>query len=263
MRLRWMVAWSFLALGGILSGFGALAFGAMTSAVLFRDDFSEKVLDKTRWSFATWRLGRTQFGLEPRTENGILCLSFDTFGFQGTEIYTREEFERESGLEFRVRARLDHYPSGLVSAFFTYTEDKGQSNEIDLEILSTAVNQENSGVPLLLSTWKDWNALLHRAGDGLHNESHTQRLDHFDLDEWHTYIIRWLPEETQWMIDGVTVSSSRLAHPTAKTPFRMSFWAPDMAWAAAYSERLLPVSMAEDREVFDMRIDWVEIRRIH
>jgi beta-glucanase (GH16 family) len=239
-----------------------LALGAMSNAVLFRDDFSEKVLDKTQWSSATWRLGRTQFGLEPRAENGVLHLSFDTLGFQGTEIYTRQEFERESGLEFRVRARLDHYPSGLVSAFFTYVEDKGQSNEIDLEILSAAVNQRESGVPLLFSTWKNWNPVLHRSGDGLHNDSHIKQLDHFDLDDWHTYTIRWLPEETQWMVDGVTVSSSRLAQPTEKTPFRISFWAPDVAWAEAYSGRLLPVSLPEDREVFEMRIDWVEIRRI-
>lgn len=235
---------------------------AEAGSVLFRDDFSLGTLDRQQWSYATWTLGRTHFGTIPLIEDGVLHITFDTDRFQGTEVYTQRDFVRGSGVEFRVRAKLGHYPPGLVTAFFTYKEDAAhRSDEIDLEILSKVIRQSEEGAPVWLSTWHDWDPEHLTDDEGLHHFRAEKQLNNFDYETWHEYTIRWLPGETVWLVDDVFVGATRRAQPLASVPFRISLWAPDTRWQEAYSSELMPGN-ARDHEVYELEVDWVEVRRI-
>ncbi|MFM7322658.1 MAG: hypothetical protein ACKO5K_14215, partial [Armatimonadota bacterium] len=93
------------------SSLAALAAAATVGApahaqtVLWRDDFNGTSLDATKWNLGTWRLGRTQLGNSPVVGGGIARLTFDTYGFKGTEIWSKGLVSRGNGLEIAARVR--------------------------------------------------------------------------------------------------------------------------------------------------------------
>lgn len=246
----------------LIAGFAPA--GRAAGTVIFRDDFNGTKLNSTLWSLGTWKLGRTQLGNAPVVSGGIARLAFDTYGFQGTEIYTNQAFACGNGIEIEARLRTNKLPSGLVSALFTYTYDPvtGFSDESDIEILSKEVNSTKGGDPVLLTTWWDWGGVNSAYQDGVHNWGIDQFLVNLSVSTWHTYVIRWLPTATEWLIDGVKVASSAKAIPNAPAPVRLNFWAPDAGWIAAYDASLRPAKSKSSsvRHYFD--VDYVEVRRL-
>jgi len=250
---------SMLVLGvGLFLASPAFAAGS----VVFREDFNGGQLDANKWGVGNWTLGRTQLGNTPVVSGGLAQLRFDTFGFKGTEIYTKSNFARGNGLEFEFRVRDVNLPDGLVTGLFTYQAQGALSDEIDVEILSKQVNLTAGGDPLLLSTWNDWDEAHPAYNDGVHNASQSKFVSGLNVNAFHTYTIRWLPGRTEWLLDGALVASSTAAQPDLATPFRMNLWAPASSWTDAYSSSLRPAASARRNRSYYVDVDWVEIRAL-
>lgn len=254
--VKYILPFLFVLLGGHLE----LAIG---QTVIFRDDFSGTALNQQAWGIGTWKVGRTQLGNAPTVANGMARLNFDTYRFRGTEIYSKALFSKGTGIEFEARIRLNQLPSGLVPAFFTYIYDNAtnKSDELDIEILTKQVNLKTGGDPVLFTSWNNWDENSPTYQDGIHHWSIDQFLAGLDVNVWHTYIIRWLPTSTQWLIDGVVVATSDKAQPDAATPLRLNFWAPASGWTEAYSSSLSPTTSANNKR-YTYDVDWVEVRRL-
>ncbi|MEO8161024.1 MAG: glycoside hydrolase family 16 protein [Arenimonas sp.] len=250
------------ALALVLASLLACAPAFAAGTVVFRDDFSAGQLDAAKWGVGTWRLGRCQLGNMPATAGGMAQLRFDTYGFKGSEIYTKANFARGNGVEFEARVRMNHLPSGLVSALFTYNTQGALSDELDIEVLSKQVNLSSGGAPLLLSTWNNWDEAHPAYNDGVHNASSTVKVAGLDVNAFHTYVIRWLPTRTEWLVDGVLVASSTKALPDLATPFRLNLWAPASSWRDAYAATLRPARLPRANASYYMDVDWVEIRTL-
>jgi beta-glucanase (GH16 family) len=237
---------------------------AVAQTVVFRDDFNGTSLNTSLWNLGTWTLGRTQLGNSPVVGNGIGRLTFDTYKFRGTEIWSKTEFSRGNGLEIEARVKLNKLPSGLVTSLFTYSYDSqlAVSDELDIEILTKQVNASTTSDPVLFTTWNDWSESSPTYGDGIHHWSFSKTLAGFDVNTWHTYVIRWLPGSTEWVIDGTLIASSTKAQPDAKTPVRLNFWAPASGWTDAYSSGLKPTNKASANVRYYYDVDWVEVRQL-
>jgi len=221
------------------------------------------------WGVGTWKEGRSQLGNVPVVAKGIARLTFDTYQFRGTEIYSKETFDLENGVEFSACAKLNGLPNGLVCSLFTYDSDPatGGTDEIDVEILTNDVNANRSGslvwgTYVWYSNWNDWHQSEPAYEDGVHNWTFQPYRYGLNVDHWHVYTIRWLPGRTDWLIDGNVVASCSKAHPNAPMPVRLNFWAATSGWPAAYDARLAPVSKPASNVRYFYDVDWVDVRRV-
>lgn len=254
------LAYTRLLLGASLALAQVPAFAAGT--VVFRDDFNGGQIDSSRWGVGTWKLGRTQLGNVPVVSGGIAQLRFDTFRLKGSEIYSKTNFSRGNGVEFEARVRMNHLPSGLVTSLFTYNTLNTLSDEIDIEFLSKQINLSAGGSPMLLTTWNDWDGAHPVYNDGIHHSSQTAFINGLDVNLFHTYTFRWLPDRTEWLVDGVLVASSYLAQPDLAAPIRLNFWAPDSGWTEAYDGNLKSTANKRQNQSYYYDLDWVEVRQL-
>ncbi len=248
------------ALAGVFVVASATAQAAGT--VVFHDDFNGTAIDAGAWGVGTWKLGRTQLGNAPVVSGGIARLRFDTWGFAGTEIYTKANYGLQNGVEFEARVRSNQLPPGLVTSLFTYNTANSKSDELDIEMLSKQVDQASGGAPLLLTTWNDWDETHPSYNDGVHHSSQSAFVAGLDVNAFHTYTIRWLPGRTEWLVDGALVASSTMAQPDLAAPIRLNFWAPASSWTEAYDAQLKPVANKRQNRSYYYDIDWVEVRRL-
>jgi len=230
------------------------------STVIFREDFLGSSLDSKNWVVEEGELDRTELGNTPIINGGIASLTFDTYGFKGTEIHTNKRYSRGSkGLEIEAKIKLvTPLPSGLVTSFYTWAENSsGSVDEIDVEILSKQLNQA-SDKALLLETYNDFH------GDEKlpHYWSTSKSLSNLDVGTWHTFTIRWTPGRTYWLVDGVVVADSDKAQPNADSYIGLLFWAPDSDWPDAYNSNFQPVTKPASNRRYYFDIDYVEIRRL-
>ena len=231
--------------------------------VVMRDNFSGSVLNRNIWQVADWSIGRTQFGSVPQLKNGIARLTFDTYQFKGTEILTRKAFSREQGLEIAARVRLNRLPPGLVTSVFLYDYDKatGRSDELDVEVLTRQVGRRPGGATLLFTSWRQWSE-KNDYQNGLTHWSMPTYVRRLNVNDWHVYVMRWLPDKTQWLVDGIRVAESRKAQPDRPSQLHINFWAPAKTWTEAHSEKLKPTQERKAGRRYFYDIDWVEIRQL-
>ena len=153
-------------------------------------------------------------------------------------------------------------PKGLVSAMFTYNTAASLSDELDIEILSNEVASSTGGAPVLFTTWNNWNEATPTYGDGVHHWSQSVFLGGLDVGQFHTWVIRWLPGKTEWLLDGVLVATSIKAQPDLATPYRLNFWAPAPSWTDAYDASLKSEPNKRKAKTWYYEVDWVEVRRL-
>jgi len=230
--------------------------------VLLHDDFNGTALNSATWGVGTWKLGRTQLGNAPIIANGIARLSFNTYKFMGSEIYSKSNFALGNGVEFEARVRLNTLPNGLVTSLFTYNTLNTLSDELDIELLTKQINASSGGAPMLLTTWNDWNEATPTYGDCVHHCSQAPFISGLNVNVFHTFTIRWLPGSTEWLVDGVLVASSTRAQPDLATPIRLNFWAPASGWTDAYDANLKPAANRKMGKTYYYDLDWVEVRRL-
>lgn len=261
----------------------AMAFAATMSAprlsaaspqVLLRDDFDGASLDKNQWSVGNWKLGRTQLEKAPVVSNGFARLTFETFdphhagrNFLGTEIDSNQSFSLGKGLEFEARVRVNAMPPGLVTSFFTYSErDIGGSNfsdEIDFEWLSALTKKSPAtSPPIQLTSFRAFNHAKANLKDQTQTTSENVRVAALNLSGFNTFMIRWLPDRVEWLVNGRIVKTAVSIVPEQPMNLCLNFWAPDKKWGEAYSSSLSAAKSARSNRVFTYDVDYVEVRQL-
>ena len=245
-----------------------LLSGHVYSATLFFDDFNGSALDETAWRLpvgAGTYFGRTQIkppdyqgqDLRPVVANGSVTLQLDTHNasdpsatsFWGQEIQTRETFlPGTAGITIETRMRfLDTPAPGLVGGFFTWGYDPvtGIRDEIDVELLTKMPNQ------LFTNLYND-DSFTDRGDAGFVTQAG------FNITNWNTYAIHWLPDRVQWSINGMQVREELQAVGGHPSEVRLNIWAPDPGFNDAYSNSLQPTDAAGNLE-YELEIDYVQV----
>ncbi len=228
------------------------------NSVVFREDFLGTNLNTNVWTVETGKLDRTVLGQKPVIATGVARWTFDTFGFKGTEIYTKQRFSRGTkGLEIEVKMKLvTPLPSGLVANVYTWAKNpSGSIDEIDINILSKQLNVA-SGKALVLESFDNY------SGSQNHPFYWSSSKAISDVGNWHTYVIRWLPERTYWLIDGKVVEDTNKVKPDADSFVGLLFYAPDSGWDAAYDKNFQPAKNSASNQRYYVDIDYVEVRQL-
>lgn len=231
--------------------------------VLFFDDFSGSSLDMNLWKLPDPGpgsfLGRTQLRLSevPQLVNGVARLRLDTYNggssFLGSEIMTRQIFERGGGLAFEARTRLVDPPPGLVGSVFTYQYNAPVRDEIDVELLS---NEVQAGTQRVLTN------AFNDAGFDSPGAWAFVSVPGLDLRQFNTYRVEWYPDAICWYVNGVLVRTERGVVPDSPTNVRLNFWAPASDFAAAYSAALQPARWPWQNQTFYYEADYVRVESL-
>lgn len=240
------------------------ADSALGATVLLRDDFNGSRLKTSIWNVGTWMQGRSLLGNIPIVSGGRARLFFDTYRFRGTEIYTNTTFSRGAGMEVEARCKLNNIPSGLITSLFTYIFDDATqaADEIDIELITKQMNLSSGGVPVNFTTFNDWQKGSSAYQDGIRNFTVVTAVAGLNVNKWHTYLIRWLPDRTEWLIDGKIVATSSIAQPDAAQRVHLDFWAPALDWPDAYESRLQPATLPARNARYYFDVDYVEVRSL-
>jgi beta-glucanase (GH16 family) len=236
---------------------------AQTKTVFF-DNFNGTSMNTALWHIPTWvsstdgtYIGRTQFrcsqnsGL-PTVNSSQAILNLETFNptgfsFYGTDLISNREFSPGDGLIFTIRAKINTPLSGgIVGGIFLYdlTGSGTNHDEIDCELLSNRLNEMQTNIyaeePL-------------GSGHPLF-ESITG-----SITDFHTYVMKWLPDEVTWIIDGNVIRTDTKYVPAGPMHFHLNIWAPDAGWAAAYDNNLQPVTSVDLNQIYSMTVDSVRV----
>jgi len=262
----------FLVLAGIAALLGATGSSAHAQ-VLFRDDFSGTTLDTSKWSVGNWQLGRTQLGKTPVIAGGFARMTLETFNprnaghsFLGTEIDTKTPFSVGEGVEFEARVRVNRSSEGLVTSFFTYSardvNGESLSDEIDFEFLSKQTHKAPfSSTSTQLTTYRGFNNTLLNYDDPAQSNTQNVRVAGLNLSRFNTFLIRWLPDRVEWLVNGQLIKTSFAAVPEQDMRMCLNFWAPDSKWDEAFSSLLLPAPSKLKMRAAFYDVDYVEVRR--
>lgn len=247
--------------------------GNVSSSTLFFDDFNGSSLDETAWRLPTGDgtlYGRTQIkppvyggqNLRPVVAGGTVTLQLDTYNasalvpgdtFWGHEIQTRESFLPGTvGVSIETRMRFLNMPAGgLVGGFFTWGYDGTIRDEIDFELLTNDLDSQRVFTNLYNDdTFSD-------AGDGAF-----VNISQFDMTEWNSYQINWLPDRVQWMVNGEQVRELIINVSDNPSEVRLNIWAPNEGFGAAYNSLLQPATSAGNNQIYQLEIDYVRVSSV-
>lgn len=228
--------------GGLLSDTFA---GPVVDAGLWRQPLRESAGDGTF-------VGRTRFRTAgdsplPTIESGRLVLPLRSFNaadpaersFWGSELISRRSFTVDEGLDLFVRAKFDHRGNpGLVAGIFLYALKPGSvtlHDEIDFELLSNLPDRAQTNI----------------YGNEELGVGHTELIPYRSgsIADIHDYEIRWTRDSVTWLIDGQVVRTTGNLVPAGPMEFYLNVWAPDAAWAKAYSPLVEPATAPKDDRV--------------
>jgi len=167
--------------------------------------------------------------------------------FYGTDLITNRNFSMGKGLIFTIRARLKpSTPRGIVGGIFLYdlTGSGTNHDEIDFELVSNR--------PSELQTNIYNNEPLGAGHPAFHPITGS-------VTDYHTYVIKWFPGEISWLVDGVTVGTTKTLVPDRPMHFHLNIWAPDPGWAEAYDANLQWVSTPAMNQIYSMIVDYVRV----
>ena len=248
-----------------------LLSGNTYSATLFFDDFNGSSLDETAWRLPTGNgtfYGRTQIkppefngqNLRPEVAGGSVTLQLDTYNasdpitnsFWGHEIQTRQTFlPGADGVSIETRMRFLNTPAGgLVGGFFTWGYDGSIRDEIDVEILSNDLTAER----YLTNVYN--NDTFSDAGD-----SAFVGIPGFDMTEWNTYEILWMPDRIQWLLNGTQVRELIGTVGGNPSEVRLNIWAPNEGFGVAYNSALQPTG-AVGYQQYQLEVDYVKVSTV-
>ena len=260
---------------------------------LFSDDFSGASLSSSWGNYSSQnQLQRTRFGIRPDvlSENGtgFVRLRLESFNpiyrgqFRGTEIFTKRRFARGGGLEVSARLRAPNLPPGIIFAFFTiYDRFNGPpsdatylKDEIDFEFLTAQEEQftpRNQRNKLYLNIWDRWNLSNgfdgNDVGDGAETEQKrrsdkTYQPANYDYANWNIYTIRWLPDRTEFLLNGNLERTEREVNPSQPMSVHFNMWTGTPDFRQAYSDSLQADSSAASNRVWNFDVDYLRVRQI-
>ena len=160
-----------------------------------------------------------------------------------------------SGISIETRMRFVDTPAaGLVGGFFTWGYDVATNirDEIDVELLTNdlAANRER----LLTNVYN--NAAINDPGD-----SAFAGLPGFDMTEWNTYEILWLPDRIQWLLNGTQLREQMITVANNPSEVRLNIWAPNDGFSAAYNSTLQPTDFTGNQQ-YRLEIDYVQVTSV-
>lgn len=260
---------------------------------LLFDTFNGSSLNKSLWGVydSSQILQRTRFGFEPelRSESGVSFarMRLDSYNpqfpgqFKGTEIYSRQRFARGQGLEIESRLRGPNLPPGIVYAFFTIydrytgapTQDNYRKTEIDYEFLTAEQEQFSPAGQrrrLYLNIWDDWTFRDgydedNSAATDSANNNKTYRVSvdpNFNAEEWNTFTIRWLPDRTEYLVNGNLERTERVLRPDEDMSVHLNMWTGLPDFSQAYSTSLQPATSSGGNRSNFFDVDYVRVRQL-
>jgi len=149
-----------------------------------------------------------------------------------------------------IRAK-DAVIPGLAGLLFTYREEAGRIEEIDIEIVtddSAAPHAEKRGTDLRLNAWLDLPADALRPSHGFHcplRDARGRSVSHQD-GLFHIYTIEWKSAEVRFYVDGVlqaTIDEAPSGPARVIFGLRLIPWAGIPGWSGSRA----------------MTVDWVDI----
>jgi hypothetical protein len=260
---------------------------------LFFDDFNASSLNADSWGVysSSQSLQRTRFGFTPELLNeggtSFARMRLDSYNpqfpgqFKGTEIFTRQRFARGEGLEFSARLRGPNLPPGIIFAFFSiYDRFNGtpsdatySKSEIDYEFLTAEQEQFSPAGQrkrLYLNIWDDWNLRDGFDGDDI-NTTFSTKTDktyqlasdrNFDWANWNTYTIRWFPDRTEYILNGVLERTETEVKPDEDMSIHFNMWTGTPDFNQAYSASLQPATSAGANRSYYFDVDNMRVRRL-
>ena len=252
----------------------AINFLLISSSTIIRaetllyDDFNGNSVSSSKWHIPTWVsptdgtvVGLTQFRFTqnsslPATDNGNAIIVVETynptaFSFYGTDLRSNQSFDLGTGIHITVRAKMNTATPGIVGGIFLYALKPGSTtdhDEIDFEFLT---NLPNGAQTNIYSNEK--------LGTG-----NVQFVPYASgsITDYHTYEIKWQPNQVSWFIDGNLVRTDTRHVPTGPMNFHLNIWVPDPGWPAAYGPNLKAATSASSNQIFSMSVDSVHIQSI-
>jgi len=238
------------------------------AATLLHDDFSGNIVSSSKWHIPTWVsptdgtvVGHTQFRFTqnsslPAVKDGNAIIAVESynptaFSFYGTDLRSNQAFALGQGIHITVRAKMDTSTPGIVGGIFLYALKPGSTtyhDEIDFELLT---NRPNGAQTNIYSNEKlgTGNVQFAPYASG-------------SITDYHTYEIKWLPNQVSWLIDGHIVRTDTSHVPTGPMNFHLNIWVPDPGWPEAYNSNLKPATSASSNQIFSMSVDSVTIQSI-
>jgi len=271
MRLRFPVC--VILLSAFL--FAAPRAGAQsaTPSTLFFDDFAAGHLDTARWSYekSDVLISRTRLGNTPtfgRDSDGTtwMRVPLDTYSpdnpgaeAKGTELFTRDKWNLNAGVEYEARIRFPATAPGWVGGFFSYSgvntyPDTYQQAEGDFEFLT---NQSPNSI--WTNIWDDWNPL--RGGPRGDLNVSIGNINWRD-GRWHVFKMRWEPTQTTWFIDGQLIRTETKVLPGGAQGVRFNAWLADPYWGAASNASFVPAPTAAKNQRVYYDVDSLTVRAL-
>lgn len=178
--------------------------------LIWEDDFDS--FDYDRWRKADHTFARNLARFNPDNviiQDGILTLRLtgepqEGRDFSGAEYRTRETYSF-GRYETRMKAARGN---GIVSSFFTYEDEGGRLNEIDIEF------RGNNPDEIHFNTWTDISD----------ENSEIVELDFDASQDFHEYIIEWTPRYVRWYVDGQMLYETEKNIPQGEQKIMMNIW---------------------------------------
>lgn len=253
----------------IVIGFAAISPATTILAeTLLYDDFNGDTVSSGKWHIPTWVsptdgtvVGLTQFRFTqqsslPATHDGNAMIVVESYNptavsFYGTDLRSNQSFALGTGIHLTVRAKMDTTTPGIVGGIFLYALKPGSTtyhDEIDFELLT---NRPNGAQTNIYSNEKlgTGNVQFVPFASG-------------SITDYHTYEIKWEPNQVSWWIDGQLVRTDTRRVPAGPMNFHLNIWVPDPGWPAAHDPNLKPAPSASSNQVFSMSVDSVHIKSI-
>jgi hypothetical protein len=240
----------------------------LPAETLLYDDFNGPRVSSENWHIPTWVsptdgtvVGYTQFRYAqnaslPAADNGNAIIALETYNptavsFYGTDLRSNRSFALGAGIHITVRAKMNTATPGIVGGIFLYALKPGSTtdhDEIDFELLTNRPNEVQTNV-----------YSNEKLGTG-----NVQFVPYASgsITDYHTYEIKWLPNQVSWWIDGHLVRTETRHVPAGPMKFHLNIWVPDPGWPAAYDPALKPATSASSNQVFSMSVDSVHIQAI-
>ncbi|WP_028324644.1 glycoside hydrolase family 16 protein [Desulfatirhabdium butyrativorans] len=258
-----MSKYGFLIVLGLI---GILAPPFIHADTLLYDDFSGNRVSSDKWHIPTWVspadgtvVGLTQFRFTqnsslPAANNGCAIIALESYNptaisFYGTDLRSNQSFAVGSGIHITVRAKMDTATRGIVGGIFLYALKPGSTtnhDEIDFEFITNRPHGVQTNI-----------YGNEKLGDG-----HVVFVPYASgsIMDYHTYEIKWLPEQVSWFIDGKLVRTDTNHVPAGPMNLHLNIWVPGSGWPAAYDPDLKPATSADSNRIFSMSVDSVHVQ---
>jgi Glycosyl hydrolases family 16/Secretion system C-terminal sorting domain len=236
---------------------------AQTKKIFF-DDFNGSNMSTLLWHIPTWvsptdgtYVGKTQFRCSqnsplPAVSNSQAIINLETynptgFSFYGTDLITNRTFVPGNGLIFTIHAKIKSPTAGgIVGGIFLYdlTGSGTTHDEIDFELVTNELNEVHNNI------YSD-----EPLGAGHPDFAFITT----PITDYHTYVMKWLPDEVSFIVDGNVIRTSKTLVPDGQLHFHLNMWVPGAEWAEAYDSNLQPTGSPGSNQVYSMIVDSVRV----